>query len=1224
MTFKQLLILVLICSTGFSANAQYQRLNLIKTSSSYAYHEGKRVQYEVSREKIIIKFKEGISNEQKQQICNQYQIIEPLQKDMFLPSPKVCIAKLKNNVQEDDFKFSLNEMNQNTDIEYANPILQYSDGTLQAITDFFIVKLKQASDINFLQTFMLEKNLTIHEKYPYDVLTYILKVNANSDYNALQLANLFFETGKFAASEPDFLLMLKPFTPNDPLLNYQWGLQNTGSSIQFNGSPGADIKVFDAWNISTGDSNIKIAILDAGIDLIHPELADNLLPGFDGTLQGSYGGSANNDAHGTSCAGIIAAKGNNGIGISGIAYHSKIIPVRITYSVSGSWITTYSWLASCIDWAWNQGNADVLSNSWGGGAPSVLVSDAIARAVDSGRNGLGAAVIFSAGNNNGAVSYPATLQNVISVTATSMCDQRKSTSSCDGEGYWGSNYGSSTDVSAPGVKIYTLDNSGTSGFTNNDYFPLFNGTSSAAPHVAGVMALILSVNPTLSYSQARQILESTCDKVGSYSYNYGINNQPNGSWSNDLGYGRINAYAALQMANPTPCTNPPGVASTYASPNSICSTSVVTVSIAGITFSSGLSYQWQSSSDTINYTNIIGATSTSHTQNLSATTWFRCLVSCGSTTSSNPVLIQFINSNISTFPAYENFDSFSGLPCGWTLQDVNNDTYSWLNTSAGSLSNPNHVKYGFNFNSGANDYLFSPAILFTAGMTYRVKFWYKAESSSYPEKLELHWGNAANAAAMNAMSIFNNSNIVNTNYEQGISDVIIPTTSGNYYLGFKVYSDIGMWNLHLDDIEIEVTSTCLVPLIGGSITGNLNSPAGTNTNYTLAGNTGNAIQWELSSDSGSNWSPISNATSSVCTLNFLPGNYQLRARSFSPTTSCVDVYSNTLIIQINSVIGDGISNPLQINLPYSTSLITAPGSGYTSTYAGIEAQVSPDIFFRFTTSACADSMIINSCGSDFDTYLHILDSVGNHLVSNDDYGPYCATNRASLKLNVDANKTYYAVLEGYANESGNLMIDMQEIAHPIICHTLVNLTCFIEGYYQGNGLMNAAMFNQGIANSSITDVDDIVLELHESTFPYSLIAIDSARLQINGLAQFEFPLLFGNYYLVFKHRNAIATWSKFPIPFLNNPITYNFSLSDSMAYGNNLTQVDTALWAMYTGDIIQDENIDLLDLSELELKTAIFASGYEACDLNGDSNVDLLDEPLLSQNINNFIFSNKP
>ena len=134
----------------------------------------------------------------------------------------------------------------------------------------------------------------------------------------------------------------------------------------------------------------------------------------------------------------------------------------------------------------------------------------------------------------------------------SMCNERKSLQSCDGETWWGANHGSGVDVAAPGVKISTLDNSGATGWEEGNYLDNFNGTSAACPNVAGVLALILSTAPDLLATEARYMLESSCDKVGGYEYNPFIPGQGNGTWSPDLGYGRVNAGKAL---NALTCDN---------------------------------------------------------------------------------------------------------------------------------------------------------------------------------------------------------------------------------------------------------------------------------------------------------------------------------------------------------------------------------------------------------------------------------------------------------------------------------------------------------------------------------------------------------------------------------------------------------------------------------------------------------------------------------------------
>ena len=366
---------------------------------------------------------------------------------------------------------------------------------------------------------------------------------------------------------------MKRMNTNDPNVGDQWSLENDGVNTSgYGGIVGADMKVFNAWGSTTGSSSIKVAIIDEGVDLTHPDLADNMLGGYDATGQGSGGNPSGDDAHGTACAGIVAAVGNNNTGGVGVAYDSKIIPVRIAYSnAQGSWVTSNTWIANALSWSINTADADILSNSWGGGGSSSAINGAIDNAINNGRGGLGSPVLFAAGNDNGANSYPATYSPTISVIAMSMCNERKNPSSCDGETWWGSNYGTGADLAAPGVKIFATDISGSSGYSSGDYVSNFNGTSSACPNAAGVMALVLSANGSLTETQARAAIESTADKVGGYSYS-SVGGQPNGTWSSDLGHGRINAEAAVASVSSN-TVNDAGITSVISPTGSICASS---------------------------------------------------------------------------------------------------------------------------------------------------------------------------------------------------------------------------------------------------------------------------------------------------------------------------------------------------------------------------------------------------------------------------------------------------------------------------------------------------------------------------------------------------------------------------------------------------------------------------------------------------------------------------
>ena len=192
------------------------------------------------------------------------------------------------------------------------------------------------------------------------------------------------------------------------------------------------------------------------------------------------------------------------------------------------------------------------------------------------------------------------------------------------------------------------------------------------------------------------------------------------------------------------------------------------------------------------------------------------------------------------------------------------------------------------------------------------------------------------------------------------------------------------------------------------------------------------------------------------------------------------------------------------------------------------------------------------------------------------------------------------------------------------CITNLNLSVYFQGYYMGSGLMATALSNQGIG-SSLMNVDSVTVELHNVMPPYSMVQSTTGILQVYGNLSCSFPFaVSGNsYYIVIKHRNGVTTWSKFPIQLSPNTI-YSFSSSASQAYGDNLIQMAPGLWAIYSGDLNHDENIDLLDIPLLESDINNFQFGYFPTDINGDGNVDLLDGPVVEDNVNNFVFAAHP
>ena len=422
----------------------------------------------------------------------------------------------------------------NNAIKSVDITLQYKDGIKHLSQNEVLISAKNSIEIEeILKKLNLKKKFEI-QKHPLINNLHILLIDNISTPELFKLVSDLNNESQIIYAEPNLIRLIAP--QDDPYLGNQWSIENNG---YLGGTTGADMNVKEAWNIATGNG-IKVAVLDEGVQLDHPDLSGNLLTGFDATGGGSAGGYSGSDNHGTACAGIIGAINNN-IGVRGIAYDSKIIPVRIAIAnSSGNWVTDSNKIASGFTWAKNS-YADIISNSWSGGAPSTTINNAINDCVNNGRGGKGSVVLFSSGNSNSSnIPYPTSLSSVITVGASSMCDERKDPNSCDGETWWGSNYGSGLSFVAPGVKIYTTD-------IGSQYRSNFNGTSSACPNAAGVAALVLSANTNLTSTQVREIMESTADKVGGYNYQTNPS-YPNGTWEANMGYGRLNAYKAVLQA----------------------------------------------------------------------------------------------------------------------------------------------------------------------------------------------------------------------------------------------------------------------------------------------------------------------------------------------------------------------------------------------------------------------------------------------------------------------------------------------------------------------------------------------------------------------------------------------------------------------------------------------------------------------------------------------------
>jgi thermitase len=302
-------------------------------------------------------------------------------------------------------------------------------------------------------------------------------------------------------AEPNYIAHAVDTFPDDiyfnPPSDNQWGLNK--------------IQAPAAWDITTGSGEIIIAVVDTGIDLDHPDLScpGKLTRGWDfvnGDPIPDDDHQNNGFAHGTHVAGIAAACTDNGIGVAGVAWHARLMPVK---SLDDRGSGTYEDVAKGITFAVDQG-ADIINLSLGGASGSGALADAVQYADNHGR-----LVVAATGNTNGPVLYPAAYPEAMAVAATDSSDQRA----------WFSNYGPQTDIAAPGVGIYSTV------FNSYDYK---NGTSMATPFVAGLAALIWSASPDLTHDQVRGVIQSAANDLGAL------------GWDPYFGHGRVNAWRALQ------------------------------------------------------------------------------------------------------------------------------------------------------------------------------------------------------------------------------------------------------------------------------------------------------------------------------------------------------------------------------------------------------------------------------------------------------------------------------------------------------------------------------------------------------------------------------------------------------------------------------------------------------------------------------------------------------
>lgn len=328
-------------------------------------------------------------------------------------------------------------------------------------------------------------------------------------------------TGLYEFAAPDWIVYPLEGTtrPDDPLLRAQWHIDRVNAPR--------------AWNATTGNGSITCAFVDTGVDVNHPDLASLLVPGFNAvsnTPQVSGGLVTDVNGHGTGVAGAAVAMGNNAVGGSGMCWSARIMPIRATnYSSGAAFMSNILYGAS---WAAFNG-AKVVSVSYAGiENPSVEPTGQVIM------NSYGGLLVWAAGNSTANLStfdYEAT--TIVGST------------SYDDSVVLDSNYGRAIDIMAPGVAIWVPAPGGV-------YMPR-SGTSFAAPVAAGVLALAWSAKPSMTPAQAMSVLYQSCQPLEPVSP------------SNNTGWGRVDAAAAVQLAMGRPVPRDPEFMPAAALPSQI-------------------------------------------------------------------------------------------------------------------------------------------------------------------------------------------------------------------------------------------------------------------------------------------------------------------------------------------------------------------------------------------------------------------------------------------------------------------------------------------------------------------------------------------------------------------------------------------------------------------------------------------------------------------------------
>lgn len=402
--------------------------------------------------------------------------------------------------------------------EYSALIIKYRGGISQRIKEF-------NEKTGMVKQKLQDKKANIY-------LCYFKKISVKK---LAALAKMYHDSGIAEFAEPHVLYTVQNAEPafNDPRFTKQWIFDNKNQS---SGMGGEGIGLMEGLQLIADrgiavDKTICVAVLDEGVDTTHPDLKKASLWQHNFSVFGSNKLlPKEEDHHGTSVAGVIAAIQDNGVGIAGINPFCKIMSGRIYFTQDNTGIDPLK-ISSGIREAVDNG-ARVINLSWRI-EPSPVVADAIKFGFNNNVVFCAAAGNYKSSSDNKNVQFPGSMDEVITVAACNHMSQWINLANSPANQKFGSCFGREVDIAAPGLHITTTMN-------DDSYSNSFCGTSAATAIVSAVAAMVLAINPALTNIQVRDILLSTADSIQS--------EDPGISSLERVGHGKINAKAAIQKA----------------------------------------------------------------------------------------------------------------------------------------------------------------------------------------------------------------------------------------------------------------------------------------------------------------------------------------------------------------------------------------------------------------------------------------------------------------------------------------------------------------------------------------------------------------------------------------------------------------------------------------------------------------------------------------------------